>query len=503
MNCSEIVYERKMTGSFMKLKCEGVKELDEKILLRNNLAGFLSMEKCYVNSGGQYWYNISGMQSLEMICQYNDIKLDFLEKLIVAICSKLEILENHLIDTACLILEPQLIYVSNQDGDIYFTAYPAEMKTAFGTFQQLMEYMLTKLDHSDAEAVHIAYGIYEKTLNGNYSIADIRNAIIDARKEKTKETPIEEIASSIATEEILYQKDEEDDDHEAAEIGLVEKLINKFEEYFDIKLPRRNTKQTDKVCRFRTGTKPTDKVGRFGKDTKQTDKVGHLRTSEKQPDKVCGLRTSVKQPDKEDCDRNSEQRHKGIELNHDKTKSSKADDTSENKKSALKKIFSNGRNNIRNEVTDDFKEHNRGCFFRDKEKNIKQYESNEECLIVTPNDRHYEMERQIHPTVCLSDYREHPQGMLLYEGYEKFGNIIIEKESISIGQGDEADAVIDKDTISHFHAVINQENKEYYLEDLNSTNGTYLNDEVLAYKEKRQLKINDIIQFADVKYRFV
>lgn len=26
--------------------------------------------------------------------------------------------------------------------------------------------------------------------------------------------------------------------------------------------------------------------------------------------------------------------------------------------------------------------------------------------------------RQIHPTVCLSDYREHPQGMLLYEGME-------------------------------------------------------------------------------------
>ena len=38
-----------------------------------------------------------------------------------------------------------------------------------------MEYMLTKLDHSDAEAIHIAYGIYEKTINGNYSIADIRN----------------------------------------------------------------------------------------------------------------------------------------------------------------------------------------------------------------------------------------------------------------------------------------------------------------------------------------
>ena len=37
MNSNEIVYERKMTGSFMKLRCDEVKPLDEKILLKNNI----------------------------------------------------------------------------------------------------------------------------------------------------------------------------------------------------------------------------------------------------------------------------------------------------------------------------------------------------------------------------------------------------------------------------------------------------------------------------------
>ena len=93
--------------------------------------------------------------------------------------------------------------------------------------------------------------------------------------------------------------------------------------------------------------------------------------------------------------------------------------------------------------------------------------------------------------------------MLLYEGMENRSNIIIDKDCTRIGQGDEADAVIGKDTISHFHAVINRQNQEFYLEDLNSTNGTFVNNEVLAYKQKKQLKSNDIIRFADVKYRFV
>ena len=174
MNSNEIVYERKMTGSFMKLRCDEVKPLDEKILLKNNIPGFLKMEKCYVNNEGQYWYDISGVQSLEMRCQYNDIKLEFLEKLVVSICNKLELLENHLVSAESLVLDPQLIHIKgvNQDEEIYFTAYPAQMKTICNTFQHLMEYMLTKLDHSDAEAIHIAYGIYEKTINGNYSIAE-------------------------------------------------------------------------------------------------------------------------------------------------------------------------------------------------------------------------------------------------------------------------------------------------------------------------------------------
>ena len=57
MNSNEIVYERKMTGSFMKLRCDEVRPLDEKILLKNNIPGFLPMEKCYVNNEGQYWYD--------------------------------------------------------------------------------------------------------------------------------------------------------------------------------------------------------------------------------------------------------------------------------------------------------------------------------------------------------------------------------------------------------------------------------------------------------------
>ncbi len=70
-------------------------------------------------------------------------------------------------------------------------------------------------------------------------------------------------------------------------------------------------------------------------------------------------------------------------------------------------------------------------------------------------------------------------------------------------QRDEADGIILDDTVSRIHARITREGDGYYLEDMNSTNGTYRNGEALNYKEKVKLEKNDRISFAKQQYRFV
>ena len=57
MNSNEIVYERKMTGSFMKLRCDEVRPLDEKILMKNNIPGYMPKVKNNVYNEGKYWYD--------------------------------------------------------------------------------------------------------------------------------------------------------------------------------------------------------------------------------------------------------------------------------------------------------------------------------------------------------------------------------------------------------------------------------------------------------------
>ena len=100
-------------------------------------------------------------------------------------------------------------------------------------------------------------------------------------------------------------------------------------------------------------------------------------------------------------------------------------------------------------------------------------------------------------------YKAKPRGMLLYDGLEELENISLTGNTIRLGKGVEADVLIDKETISKFHAKIEKTEADFYIEDLNSTNGTMVNGEALSYKERRKLEINDIVQLADVQYKFV
>ena len=43
----------------------------------------------------------------------------------------------------------------------------------------------------------------------------------------------------------------------------------------------------------------------------------------------------------------------------------------------------------------------------------------------------------------------------------------------------------------------------YFIEDMNSSNGTKVEGEYLGYKTKISLKKNDVVEFANQRYRFI
>lgn len=61
--------------------------------------------------------------------------------------------------------------------------------------------------------------------------------------------------------------------------------------------------------------------------------------------------------------------------------------------------------------------------------------------------------------------------------------------------------VIHSELISRLHACIYREDGAFYLEDMNSTNGTFLNGRRLLPKERQLLSDGDMVGFANLLYK--
>ncbi|MEE1079236.1 MAG: DUF6382 domain-containing protein [Agathobacter sp.] len=433
----EVIYERNMTGSFMKIPAPLNAPFDEKMMLKRKIPGLLSVEKCYLDGGGQYWYNISGRQSLETFCRVKEVRIDFIEKLIISICSQLEILEWNLIDINCLLLDPEMIFITNSNQEVIFTVYPGEKDNIHKEFQSLMEYLLKKIDHKDLDAVHAAYAIYEKTMQDDYNIIDIRDTIIEAKDAKAKE-------DAIISERRESRREEREKEEQ-----------------------RWRKERYDTLPDIKEKESPIDRFGQWRENLLQNAKK----------------KWETWFPAAESYYGNTNEMYEKSIKSHEKQKRRREKKARNN----IEKRESRIEERIRSRVSG----------------NGKENRSFEENIIYPTEKKEVPVREQLHPTICLSDYRAHPEGLLLYEGTDGLENIRLEPTTSKVGKGIGVEIQIEKETVSHFHAKIEFENHEYYIEDMNSTNGTFVNEEPLSYKERKQLKNNDIVRFADVKYRFV
>ena len=413
----EVSYQRNIAGSYMKIPVSRINEFDERLILKKKLPGLIPVERCFMDGRGEYWYQITGKQSLDTYCRLQDVSVAFIEQVILSVCSEIEILEWNLLDINCLQLEPELVYISNQTQEVLFCVYPENTQDISLGFQQLMEYLLTRIDHKDEEMVRLGYGIYEKTLREGYNILDIREFIVQRRNERNPQ----------------IQDNSEMDGLEKATEGK---------------------RRSDKVAK-------QDRIRNVDRTGKQEEK-GVLK---KQVEEPCPA---------------SETGVRDWRNGLGKTQEIWA---------AMQETWGHIRKLLKTPLIPE----------RTKKKELSQAD----FFYDTEEEEELEPVIEIHPTVCIGQGNLREEGLLLYEGRDTYPDYHIQKEVCTVGKDQASDLLLQKETVSRHHAKIRKMEDGYYIEDLNSTNGTYLNDELLSYKEPRLLHSSDLICFADVKYRFI
>jgi hypothetical protein len=104
-------------------------------------------------------------------------------------------------------------------------------------------------------------------------------------------------------------------------------------------------------------------------------------------------------------------------------------------------------------------------------------------------------------TVLISEKRKPPVvgWFVATSGDQKGEDFRLREGKNSVGSSPDSNIVLRDDTVSGQHASLRCEEGKFFLTDLDSSNGTYVNDKKIAREE---LKDNDVIRFGELSVKF-
>lgn len=188
-------YKREGINYYIVIEQEVENQLELKMLSRNQPKALLPIEVRNQNGSTYFYYNITNQKNLKKITEKTALSYIEIKTLFESIFETIEMTKEYFLEADSLLFEEEMIYKSDSYGFLYL---PGRKSNIVNQIQELVSYLMDKIDHQDQEAVVYIYGLYRIVREGNFDIESLRNL-----ENKKEENPYNQIM-----EEHRQQKDE-------------------------------------------------------------------------------------------------------------------------------------------------------------------------------------------------------------------------------------------------------------------------------------------------------
>ena len=194
-------YLRTASNSYMIIKdAEYLFEPYElQMVLRNKMEHLLSIQIMISDGKAEYWYDVTGMQSLAQKLTMQTAGGTLVRKVAEEICGLKTELEEYLLQDTDIVYDPEMIFMDRKETSVKFCYIPGFGTAKKGGVKGLLEKFLQRLDHSDAAAVRLAYGLYERCETDDLTLRDYYDCLY-GKKQKEDE------AEERRMDEMMYAK---------------------------------------------------------------------------------------------------------------------------------------------------------------------------------------------------------------------------------------------------------------------------------------------------------
>ena len=461
----QVDYKRDVNHSYLIL--QGPEEVNTsgyqtRMILCNQLSSLLSCTIQGMDGKNLVYFEITSRQSLVDRYAGKEMKREDIFQIFQGMVRAAQELGSYLLDARNLILAPDFIYLEAGETDIRFCYLPGYEKEVGEQFRQLAEYILPKIDHRDKDAVTLGYGMYRISMEKEFQIDRIKEELYQDYEEKSFEEETCAEKEDFLWEELPFSQEVEGFEREGEESVFLREKSSRV----DRSLPWQaaflipglllSVAVIWKVCGGNIELvwilgggivmMGSLSMGVWLYSRKKTKRAENMLQKEQGKTRYCD-------------------------------------------KKAVRKILS-----VEQEET-------KGWY--------RQEEGKEDIYFDKADGedgrgRHTETEDGAELTMVLSEAPKTAGSSLVSKEEGKFPPILLDQELLIVGKLKTAvDVVLPYPTVSRVHAKIRKIQGKFYLMDLNSRNGTFVNGRVLESGEEYELRDQDEVQFADISYIFL
>lgn len=147
------------------------------MILHNDISSLLPMKIIVGDGRVEYWYDVTGMQSLEkqfVVSALDETRLRFL---LQSLCDMKQQMEDYMLDDRNIDFSSSMVFYDRNAEKIRFCYIPGYLQTKPAGIRGLLEEVLQHLDHKDSSAVRIGYEMYECCVRSDFLISDCRKCL--------------------------------------------------------------------------------------------------------------------------------------------------------------------------------------------------------------------------------------------------------------------------------------------------------------------------------------
>lgn len=451
------------------------------MLQSNRIKGFLTMQIKSIDGQNFYYYDVSSLQPCSEIYQKAKLSRKQIMELAEEIIETVEKGKEFLLTEDNFVLDPKYLYINPGNFKVSLCYHPGYGKEIAGQLNSLFEFILDRADYREEGAVLLAYGLYKQSRSKAASVSELKvflkeESLSRQEKQAGKQEKIKPEEPRLPVEQKAWEINRVQEGGERKKSGQ-QKQVTKPEQEVEEKSGRKLEKQPEsgsnklskEISVLCTGAVFSGifilfLLYRFGVFTNPLG--GQFETT--RFSLFCLLIASIE----------ASVLHVWHSMKNRQLKKQVGNELNTSKGNTILGVGAD-RPNAREAFS--------GPVIYKYDIEVAELSSIENTTLLLKESDVYDAD-----SYCLSALDS-----------KIYQDIRLVEFPFFIGKlKTNVDYVLEHATISRFHAKIEKEQEHFFLTDLNSTNGTFLNGRRLLPNERTAVLPGDQIAFAQINYIF-